>query len=102
MFTTLNDSTYAASISASNAGAVLFYKKLCPHCKNMEKVLDKFVMLKPGVELFNMDVEESPEAAQAFDALRAPTILVVKNGKVTGKKTGLMNPKEMLAFFESN
>lgn len=102
MFTTLTDSTYAASISASTAGAVLFYKKLCPHCKNMEKVLDKFVLLKPGVELFSMDVEENLEAAQAFDAQRAPTILVVKNGKVTGKKTGLMNPKEMLAFFESN
>lgn len=102
MFTTLTDSTYATSIAQSASGAILFYKKLCPHCKNMEKVLEKFSGMKPETALFAIDIEENIEAAQAFDALRAPTILVVKNGAVTGKKAGLMNPKEMLAFFESN
>lgn len=100
MLTTITDADYVATIAASPAGAVLFYKKLCPHCKNMEKVLEKFSALKPDVTLFAVDVEENPVAAQAFEALRAPTILVVKQGKVTGKKAGLMNPKEMLAFFE--
>ncbi|WP_022655399.1 thioredoxin family protein [uncultured Desulfovibrio sp.] len=101
MFTQLDDTGYKAAIEACEAGVALFYKKLCPHCKNMEKVLDKFSGLGTGVSLFSLDIEENPAAAQEFSAERAPTILVVKNGKVTGQKAGLMNPKEMLAFYKS-
>ncbi len=32
---------------------------------------------------------------------RAPTVCVVKSGKVAAQKTGLMNPREMAAFYES-
>ena len=56
----------------------------------------------PGVSLFSIDIEENPAAAQAFGAERAPTILVIKNGSVTGQKAGLMNPKEMLAFYKAS
>jgi thioredoxin 1 len=98
---TLTDSTYQDRISATDAGVCIFLKKLCPHCKNMTKVLEKFSSLQPGVALMSIDIEENTESAQAFEAERAPTVLVVKSGKVVGKKGGLMNPKEMLAFYQS-
>lgn len=101
MFTQLSDATYAAAIEGCESGALLFYKKLCPHCKNMEKVLTKFSAQAPDVSIFSLDIEENPAAAQEFSAERAPTILVVKNGKVSGQKAGLMNPKEMMAFYKS-
>lgn len=102
MFTPIDDANYEATLQGCEAGVALFYKKLCPHCKNMERVLEKFASLAAGVSLFSMDIEENPAAAQVFDAQRAPTILVIKNGKVSGKKAGLMNPKEMLAFYKAN
>lgn len=102
MFTPLDDASYEAALHDCEAGVALFHKKLCPHCKNMEKVLEKFSAQAPGVSLFSIDIEENPAAAQAFGAERAPTLLVIKNGSVTGRKAGLMNPRETLAFYKAN
>jgi thioredoxin 1 len=98
---TLTDATYKDRIAATEQGVCIFIKKLCPHCKNMLKVLEKFSVLQPGTDLMTIDIEENTDCAKAFEAERAPTVLVVKGGKVVGSKAGLMNPKEMLAYYQS-
>ncbi|MHC1713241.1 MAG: thioredoxin family protein [Solidesulfovibrio sp.] len=102
MIRQLTDTDFQAKIAETKAGVCLFFKELCPHCKNMEKVLEKFATLLPGVDLLGLDLEKNPAAAAALDVSRVPTILVVKDGVVTTQKTGLMNPKEMLAFYRSH
>ena len=99
MLRQLTASDYQAAFSQTKGGVCLFFKQLCPHCKNMEKVLEKFAALQPDAALYGMDIQESADAAAALGAERAPTILVIKNGAVVQKKAGLMNPKEMLAFY---
>ena len=54
-------------------GIVLFHKKLCPHCKVMRTVLDKATAERPDLQL----------------------------GTIAGRKSGIMNPRELLAFYES-
>ena len=39
-------------------------------------------------------------AAAALGAERPPTVFAVKGGEVRASKVGLMNPREMAAFFE--
>ena len=100
MFTTLTDTDYEAAFAGTEAGLCLFFKKLCPHCQNMEKVLDKVALRLPAVTLLRLDNEENPKAAEALGAQRAPTLVVLKGGKVAAVKAGLMNPKETVEFFE--
>lgn len=99
MFTTLTDATYSEAIAQTEAGVLICFKKNCPHCKNMEKVLEKFASKKAEVSLFNLDSEENPAALAELDAERAPTIFVIKNSAIVARKAGLMNPKEMKAFY---
>ncbi|MFV0423718.1 thioredoxin family protein [Oleidesulfovibrio sp.] len=99
MFTELIDANFDSTVAATESGVVIFFKKQCPHCKNMEKVLEKFSAKNPEVALFNVDSEENPETTAKLEAERAPTIFVVKGGAVVARKAGLMNPKEMKAFF---
>ncbi|BCS97610.1 thiol reductase thioredoxin [Desulfoluna limicola] len=101
MFTTLDDSTYKGAIAETEAGVLICFKQQCPHCKNMEKVLEKFAKKNEGVAFFNMDSEENPEALEELGAQRAPTIYVIKGGAIVATKAGLMNPKEMTAFYKS-
>lgn len=101
MFTVLDDSTYKATIESTQAGVLICFKKLCPHCKNMEKVLMKFSGKHPDVKLFSLDSEENPEAVVELNASRIPTIVVIKNGAIAATKSGLMNPKEMTAFYQN-
>ena len=96
----INDADYEKHLSATAAGIILFHKKLCPHCLNMKKVIDKFSAAFNGeVAVMYIDSEENEKAMQALEVERVPTILVIKQGKVSAKKTGLMNPKELKALY---
>ena len=99
MIEIITEADYKDRLAAMQNGVLLFFKKLCPHCKNMEKVLEKFGAAKPGIALYGIDIEETAAAA-ALGAERPPTIFVIKGGEVKASKVGLMNPREMAAFFE--
>lgn len=100
MFTPLTDENYEAAFASTDAGICIFFKKLCPHCLNMEKVLNKVSQRVPGLTLLSMDIEENPTASAACGAERAPTLVVLKGGKIVSVKAGLMNPKESTEFFQ--
>ncbi len=83
------------------SGVLLFFKKLCPNCKALEKMLDKFFAANPDIPYIRIDSEECPEAMKAFATERVPTLFVLKDGKVAAKKVGLMNLREMTDFYYS-
>ena len=39
MLTQLTSANYKETIAATDQGVIIFFKKLCAHCKNMEKEL---------------------------------------------------------------
>jgi thioredoxin 1 len=82
-------------------GIVLFYKKLCPNCKALEKMLEKFFAADPSIPRWRVDSEECPETMKHFAVERVPTILILKEGEVAARKVGLMNLREMSDFYWS-
>ncbi|GLI35059.1 thioredoxin family protein [Desulforhabdus amnigena] len=101
MYQALTDNDFSSTVQITDNGVVIFVKKLCPHCKNMLKMFEKFQKIVPGVSIYTADIEECPESMTALTVERAPTVCVVKSGKITAQKTGLMNPREMAAFYEA-
>jgi thioredoxin 1 len=86
---------------AHATGVVLFFKKLCPNCKALEKMLEKFYAANPSIPRWRVDSEECPETMKTFSVERVPTILILKEGEVAARKVGLMNLREMSAFYGS-
>lgn len=82
-------------------GVVLFYKKLCPNCKALDKMLEKFFAANPSVPHWRIDSEECPATMKEFSVERVPTILILKEGEVAARKVGLMNLREMSDFYLS-
>ena len=101
MFEELSDTSFSTRLSEVKEGVCIFYKPLCPHCKNMEKVMEKFSRLRPETTLLSINIEENPLFTKSCGAERAPTLIVVRAGKITGRKAGLMNPRELTQFFDS-
>ena len=98
----LTDEDYKDRIASIPGGLVLIHKKLCPHCLNMTKVIEKFLAARGENDLLpvmGLDSEENPKALEELSIERVPTLLVVKNGKVVAKRMGLMNPRELAAFY---
>ena len=100
MFTPLTDADYAEALRGIDSGVLIFHKKLCPHCKNMEKVLEKCAPRMAGVRFFLMDSEVAVEAMREMGTERIPLIAIIKGGQVKTTKAGLMNPKELMALYE--
>jgi thioredoxin 1 len=100
-FIELNDMTFQSRLAETQNGIVLFYKKLCPHCKNMEKVLEKFLVRSAEGEIMKVDSELCPMAMASFKVDRVPTLVIIKKGHLADKKTGLMNVKDLIAFYEN-
>ncbi|WP_291327022.1 thioredoxin family protein [Desulfovibrio sp. UCD-KL4C] len=87
--------------SSMTDSIVIFYKELCPHCKNMEKVLIKFGAKAPQVELCSVDSEASAELMAKLDFERVPTLVFIKDGEIVKTQSGLMNPRELKALHAS-
>ena len=98
---TLLDSITFDEWIKSHDGIVLFHKKLCPHCKVMRTVLDKATAERPDIQLASVDSEEQPDLMARWSVERVPTLIVCRNGAVAARKSGIMNPRELLAFYES-
>ena len=94
MYTHVTKDSYSQAVAETEQGILLCHKKLCPHCKNMEKVIEKFNAQRQGLSLLLLDSEAGPEAKASLGAGRLPTLAVIKKGKVVAQKTGLMNPRE--------
>ncbi|AFM24833.1 thioredoxin family protein [Desulfomonile tiedjei] len=101
MFTAIQDMDFRSTVQSLETGVIIFVKKLCPHCKNMLKVLEKFQAIIPGVPVFTVDSEECPNSMDLAGVERVPTVCVVKKGEISAQKNGLMNPREMAAFYEA-
>lgn len=80
---------------------VFFHKDLCPHCKNMEKVLDKFAARAPQVDIYSVNSEARPELMKELGFERVPTLVFVRGGKVAKVFSGIMNPRELQALYAS-
>ena len=100
----INEITEQASMEHFNSFAdaiVIFYKELCPHCKNMEKVLTKFGAKSSQVELYRVNSEAKSELMQELAFERVPTMVFVRHGHVAKVHSGLMNTRELKALHAS-
>lgn len=96
----ITDANYREHLD-SGTGVLLFYKKLCPNCKALEKMLEKFFAANPSVLHWRIDSEECPESMKNFGVELVPMLVILKEGKVSAKKVGLMNLREMYEFCRS-
>jgi len=91
--TVLTGNDYQAKLAHAD-GILLFYKKLCPNCKAIEKMLAKFFIADFEVNYLRIDSEDSPAAMRNFCIERVSTSCILKRGQILKKKVGLMNERD--------
>ena len=97
--TALDASSYEDFIR-NHEGIIIFHKKLCPHCKIMGTVLEKVHAQLP-IDLAAVDSEEHTDLMAAAGVERVPTLVVIKGGEIKSRFTGIMNPKETIAYYKN-
>ena len=70
-----------------------FWASWCGPCRMLGPVIDELASEADGYRVGKVNVDEEPELSSAFQVMSIPTVIVLKNGNVTGKSIGV-RPRE--------
>ncbi|KPK60948.1 MAG: thioredoxin [Gemmatimonas sp. SG8_38_2] len=93
----VTDSDFFQVISKSDVPVMVdFYADWCAPCKIMAPVLDDFAHSHTGrVLVAKLDTDANPQTSQQYEIRGIPTLIVFKDGREAGRRTGAV-PREEL------
>lgn len=72
-----------------------FFATWCGPCKMVSPIVDEIAQERNDIKVCKVDVDHEPELAQSFGVASIPTLVVVKDGKVTSQEVGY-RPKDAI------
>lgn len=88
-----------------NSGLVIvdFFATWCGPCKMLTPIIDKLAEEFEGKVLIGkVDIDESPELAQANNVMSVPTVIYVKGGEVVETLIGVQNRAKLVELIEKH
>jgi thioredoxin 1 len=70
-----------------------FWASWCGPCRMVSPIIDEIASERPDIKVGKVNVDEESDLAAQFGVMSIPTLVVIKNGKVTHKSAGA-RPKE--------
>lgn len=78
-----------------------FYADWCGPCQIQHGILEELAAEVEGIKIVKVDVDQDAELAQRFQVNALPTLLIVKDGLVIGRHTGVATKKQLLSVLAS-
>ena len=73
-----------------------FWADWCGPCRMVGPVLEEIALERPDIKVGKINVDEQPELAARFNISNIPTLLVVKEGKITNMQVGARPKADIL------
>ena len=99
MIVKLTQDTYENEVMKAE-GTVLvdFYADWCGPCKMQGPIVDQLSEERKDVKFCKLNVDDAAPIAMELGISSIPTIMVVKDGKITFKEAGLMQKAQLEAL----
>ncbi len=97
--TEINDGNIEELVSASGKAVVDCYAPWCGPCKMLSPVIDELADEMEDVSFYKLNVDDNDSAAEKYDVMSIPTILVFENGALKNKLVGYKTKDELKANF---
>ncbi len=75
-----------------------FFATWCGPCKMIAPIVEEIAKEHPEVLVCKIDVDQAMGIAQAFGIESIPTLVMIKDGKVTSKTMGYQSKVDLLKF----
>lgn len=78
-----------------------FWAAWCGPCRMVSPVIDEIAKENAAIKVGKINVDEQSELAEAFKVMSIPTLMVVKNGKITAQAVGARQKAQILQMVEA-
>lgn len=75
-----------------------FWASWCGPCRMVSPVVDEIADETPTIKVGKINVDEQRELAAAFNIMSIPTLVVMKNGKITNQALGARPKQQILSM----
>lgn len=98
----VNDQTFENVVMKSPLPAMVeFGAEWCGPCRRMEPILEELAKTWSGrVQVYRVDVDESPEIATQLQVMSVPTVMMFVKGEIVQRITGLQSRERLAEKFE--
>jgi thioredoxin 1 len=78
-----------------------FFATWCGPCKMMPPILTEVKhTLKDNVVILTIDVDRNPELSQQWNVQGVPTLVLLKEGKIIWRQSGVVPAKELVGIVQ--
>ena len=97
MYLNITMENYQTEVVASDKPVLLdFWATWCGPCRMIAPTVEEIAAERSDIKVGKVNVDEQAELAAAFGIVSIPTLIVLKNGKVTNQLVGVRPKEEIL------
>lgn len=95
--------TFNTLIKGEKPVLVDFFATWCGPCKTMAPILSAVKeQIGNTATIIKIDIDKSPEAANAYQVQAVPTLVLFKQGKIVWRKSGIVQASELQQIIEKH
>ncbi|MCI8519231.1 MAG: thioredoxin [Clostridia bacterium] len=91
----VNEEEFQKEIGIEGTILVDFFATWCPPCKALGPIVEEFASEHEEIRVLKVNVDNEQRLAIENSVMSVPTLIVIKNGKVTNRSVGLIDKRDI-------